>query len=1128
MTESADGLPLPRGPCWTAAGALAVLRTEALSNNGATFLATHTAMEGFTVRGLASAGVRERTEKGLLDALSAPECRHAFAVVQGEPGSGKSHLIRWLAEMWPAGRDIPVLLRRAEASLEGSLRGLREAIPPQYREVVGEIELRQVKSVKGRIADFVSNLGNSLDPDYFDQAPPDRDFCVNFAPGDILRIDDVRTGWQAPARLVNLMGGAGGDGAVGARNSESASFTVHEVADLAAYAGKVAKISSRAARLLNAIDRELDFIERSKRDDVPAERLLTTHRGGAQHAARLTDSLNARRNHAIQSSLGITASKLKGIFLDLRRALKRDDKRLVILLEDITAWEGVDDSLIDVLIDDATTTKGDLCDQVSVVGVTPYYFDQMKANYQQRVTHDIGLGDGGEGFQDVANLREPRMRTRFVATYLRAIRAGEGEIEAWRAGKAADAFLPVPNRCERCPFDARTRCHQAFGSWEGTGLYPFSETAIENFYSALKRQDQGMTWRTPRGIIQGVLAPTLTRPEALSTASYPTREVEIHAGIDRDQTYVTGLAHAKLESSISDPMDRDRARRLIAFWGDREDARTRRTADGDLSYAEVPRSIFETFEIPWLGSGTVDVETVGDETASDPVLEDADQRNTLEESEGFDVDRAAAPETDPRPEPPGEDRPRTITKRAPPSDGIRSDESRLRRPDRPRPVSQKDVNDFLVEIRTFQTEGVIKTPSKWNEFARELLRRVDVQRLDIDEIYFKTLFKEDQIKVRGTSKVDRGSYFELPDEAWFIEGLEAHARLRNAEHFNSVPVREQEVIRRRVARCLRRMEGLARAHVERMTPRTPDGALWARIATATQVLAVRAWLRGDVKPTAEPVTQWRTILNGEGQVATDPRSRVDSWDAILRKTNASHGAIRGHLADAVRLAQGEGKSYGLADASVPVGAIVSLIREFRLSERPSDLKDLRKDPIYEQVWDAAATSSERLIRLPNDEFERLKTRAERIEERRRDNGIVDHLNRVAAVVEKAEAGLPPASKQISAVNWLRSKDELVLAPDAAARIEAVENCLAPLVATPKPETRLQVLELVATQPAADVELVYQVMTDAEKVVETMKTAIADFVGKARPGALTLEEIRDRGANLSAQAKAAAQIWNGDA
>src|SRR3546814_19317034 len=89
---------------------------------------------------------------------------------------------------------------------------------------------------------------------------------------------------------------------------------------------------------------------------------------------------------------------------------------LVLLLEDITSWEGIDDSLIDVLVTNAGT-RDDMCPLISVVGVTPAYYQKLHGNYRGRITHELSLGEArDEGdLQDVATMRSRSSRLSFAA-----------------------------------------------------------------------------------------------------------------------------------------------------------------------------------------------------------------------------------------------------------------------------------------------------------------------------------------------------------------------------------------------------------------------------------------------------------------------------------------------------------------------------------------------------------------------------------------------------------------------------------------------------------------------------------------------------------------------------------------
>src|SRR5262249_11186249 len=141
-------------------------------------------------------------------------------------------------------------------------------------------------------------------------------------------------------------------------------------------------------------------------------------------SVQLMNALNRRRNDAIQNVLGVSAEGLKKLFRQIREALAPKGQRLVLLLEDITSWEGIDDSLIDVLVTNADTRgdadQNDMCPLISVVGVTPHYYQRLHGNYRGRITHELNLGKtkDGDSLQDVTTLRDRSMRLSFAARYL--------------------------------------------------------------------------------------------------------------------------------------------------------------------------------------------------------------------------------------------------------------------------------------------------------------------------------------------------------------------------------------------------------------------------------------------------------------------------------------------------------------------------------------------------------------------------------------------------------------------------------------------------------------------------------------------------------------------------------------
>ncbi|MFZ2103815.1 MAG: hypothetical protein WAV18_00295 [Roseiarcus sp.] len=98
-----------------------------------------------------------------------------------------------------------------------------------------------------------------------------------------------------------------------------------------------------------------------------------------------------------------------------------------------------------------------------------------------------------------------------------------------------------------------------------------------------------------------------------------------------------------------------------------------------------------------------------------------------------------------------------------------------------------------------------------------------------------------------------------------------------------------------------RLGELARAHAFRRLPALPDGSRWDMVATATQVLLARAWLKGSVAPDAPTADLWRVVLSDEDGAATAPQSRTEPWLDALRNTDQQHAKIRAMLREMVSL-----------------------------------------------------------------------------------------------------------------------------------------------------------------------------------------------------------------------------------
>jgi len=66
--------------------------------------------------------------------------------------------------------------------------------------------------------------------------------------------------------------------------------------------------------------------------------------------------------------------------------------------------------------------------------------------------------------------------------------------------------MPVPNKCDDCPFGIRDECHAIFGKTaEGHGLFPLSRAAAKTASRLANRQ----TFR-PRTVLSEVVGPVIS------------------------------------------------------------------------------------------------------------------------------------------------------------------------------------------------------------------------------------------------------------------------------------------------------------------------------------------------------------------------------------------------------------------------------------------------------------------------------------------------------------------------------------------------------------------------------------------------------------------------------------------
>lgn len=1057
---------MPYRICWEQASVDRILQTEALAGDDAVFLATHFPIKGFEVGGSRAAEISGADEQTLLDALSGDNVRHAFCVVRGEPGSGKSHLIRWLSIQWKRRQenDLVLLVQRADGSLKNTLEQLHQMLPldgdvSPWMSIAASDGIR----FEGRVKLFHDALGHSLGANFLEEEKDDLKWCEDRALSDLLLAPDVRDRWTAPSRILDIVSGRDGQ-----RNSEMAQFQLEDVRELIHLCQAIEHPKRAHIRFLQKLGAEFEAVDDPANESRPLSET-------APDAVRFIRALNERLNPAIQRFLGISPQGLKELFRRLRKKLKEEGRRLVLLLEDITSFQGVDNLLIDVLVTDSQT-RPDECDLISVVGLTPSYFDKFiggLGNIVARVTHMIRLGRGDHGFEKITSLESGDSQTRFTAKYLNAVRLG---IERLRDGTS------VPNACEHCP--DQQACHRSFGSRDGYGLYPLTEIYVTRNYDRLVDPEGKLTQQTPRGLLQNLVHPALFHVNDLVRGNYPPPEFPI-API-QGATELPGPVRDRLSSiAQGDEQLLMRLRLLVGLWGSGSGSVVgSKTEDDEVTFAGIRESVFEAFQLPWPGSAI-------NELPSEAV-------SKLPESP---VDEEKPEPRSPRPPKSSANQP---SPRAPQS----------------RPIRTGDLDRRLRQLDAWEDKGTLEDAPFWNQQVWKAVEELPWPQSGIPYYLWRRLYTERLVLLAGTGQA-RAGHLVIPREQWVFRGLHGYLCLRTPSDGT-----DMELMLRYAARFRRKLQQLVVYHMTSRLDsfRTQSDEPWLPVHTATQMLIARAWLRGDTLPESDESEQWRTILSDEPEATSAPRQRVDSWSEFVEITGYSHLKIREVLRDWITLPQALDPGADLVDAATGLRALRELKATVGYTRLPAQpLTSAGNSQISELVTlsERAYETVTKLNGLPGRESSRIRQRAEEIFECLRGNSVAAHVNRIEtainAVLQYLHDAAPVAIQEWKQqVGRLRTDGYLA---STSPSVSALEEFLV-RIDEETPSAPAAMLQWCLEAPVQSIAVLSPAFESGEAVVNKLSEYVSAYLGRhASDGTATLDDVHRIGKRLHEAAKA---------
>ena len=508
-----------------------VLRVDSIDSTDSDFLATHVPFRKIVVA-TKSGDQFEETYKSEEDIYrdifnnDLTRNEHQFVIVEGSSGAGKSHFIRWLYAMLSAKEekdDVVLLIRRSDNTLKGTIRQLLEI--KEVKEISNKEAYERL--VKANQAITESKFKSTIYHQFIVEIENDTSEVL----GNIKR-----------KKLIALL--------------NNSTFQERLMAAGGPIDRIYSKITSSSGVDLDLIAQfykadltlDIDFINQLDDADRKAQDFANSLLEGDddEFIEKITAYMNSFVETVIQTSAGIEPGDFQQIFKEIRQEIKRKGKNLILLVEDITSFTGVNQALLNALVTGHTGSNAvdNLCKLISVVGTTTQYYNQFRDNYRDRITKQITINDGviGENKSDLVQ---------FVAKYLNAISLDSETLDTWVKNGAYSEDMPVHEDKDHDHWDKFK-----LASGKQISLFPFTQNAVINLYEAMSDH------KTPRYILRDIVEPAVN--EVLhDISSFPKFCLGWHS--DLPESVENRIGNIVQSTQIAQEHKADYRKRLIAF-----------------------------------------------------------------------------------------------------------------------------------------------------------------------------------------------------------------------------------------------------------------------------------------------------------------------------------------------------------------------------------------------------------------------------------------------------------------------------------------------------------------------------------------------------------------------------------
>ncbi|MBW4558090.1 MAG: hypothetical protein KME59_19580 [Trichormus sp. ATA11-4-KO1] len=541
--------------CWKPNMIRRVMDVEATQPPNHLFLATHHPVAMYRQELIkASSRVEYDEEKFLRDFLA--EKDFAFVPVLGGSGTGKSHLIRWLA---------------------ANIKSI-----PQRKVLL-------IPKIGTNLKDIITLILKGIEGEKFEEYRQ-----------HVNRATNTLTETQARVQLLNQLAAAVGDNGRRDRSklTDEQNYLVDELDSLLydpffrEYWLQDGGIIHRLVIHILGYQDKVEIIEERRKfsiDDLPLNVLNLPKAGkqaqefyslliGDDNIQKATvDWLNLHLDEAITQVLNLGREDLQRLMKEVRETLAEQGIELVLLIEDFAKLQGIDRELLEaVLARPQQPGSKPLCAIRTALACTTGYFESLIDTVQQRVTFNVNLDIGKVGEQSLITQADIEA---FVTRYLNAVRLEEQVIEDWANSHNQEDFQreSLISSCTECEY--RQACHAGFGAVNGIGLYPFTPNALIQMFSRVNPSDFN-----PRILIKDVVKYTLENSvDDIQNRQFPSVTLRQHFGKMRLS------AKVQLDIKAKDQQNFDRREILLDLW----------TNSNEL--CDLPTEVHTAFNLPPLG-----------------------------------------------------------------------------------------------------------------------------------------------------------------------------------------------------------------------------------------------------------------------------------------------------------------------------------------------------------------------------------------------------------------------------------------------------------------------------------------------------------------------------------------------